>query len=126
VASTTSRTSCTGNNQSSDTLAAQSPVSGAVDGRVSADAERPLRVDQATSKSGGDDPEDTLRRRLRDTVETCQRLATTLDARHGSRTTNGVSHSRTSLSNQSTGTTQQQPDVDKVRLILSNFYVTDD
>ena len=42
---------------------------------------------QQQNQSADDETTETLRRRLRDTVETCQRLATALDAMHASSTT---------------------------------------
>jgi len=65
------------------------------------------------------DDTDTLRRRLRDTVETCQRLATTLDTRHAVWTTHELSQSQTTPLNH-----PHLPDqpITKVCRIVSNVY----
>ena len=79
-----SRSSCPCHH--SQPLAARSPVAVVVDGLGRADA------DWRAGAAGAEDDDDTetLRRRLRDTVETCQRLAAALDARHGGSTTHDV------------------------------------
>jgi len=63
-----------------------------------------------------DDDAETLRRRLRDTVETCQRLAAALDARHGGSTTHDVGQTPAS-----TRTCPLLAAVDTVRCVVLPF-----
>ena len=69
--------------------AAKCPVIAAMDDQRQANGDGRATIDPA--EKSDDDRTGTLRRRLRDTVEMCQRLATALDARHDSSTTHDVS-----------------------------------
>ena len=79
------------------------------DARWPSDADRP-----STGDYTGDDDTETLRRRLRDTVKTCQRLASALDARHGSSTTYDVFQS-----NHSVCTAQLLANIDEVCRVVA-------
>lgn len=80
-------------------------VAVAVGGPGRAIAERPASV-----RDDDDDDADTLRRRLQDTVDTCQRLATALDARqHGPGGPTTHDCRETSSSNRSTHRAGQLP-----------------
>ena len=107
---TSSSTSRAENSQPRDRLSsAKSSDTVAVDGQGVTDADRRPTVDRA----GGDDT-DSLRRRLRDTVEMCQRLATILDDRHTSWTTHDVGQRQMSSSNPPPRAAQPLSDVDEV------------